>query len=83
MAEIEEKGKREGGRGGGGGWLKEEDGKRRGGKRDLDFSGHLVKKKRGIKVCSARWGWRWRAQSGDVLAWASLGLSLMPVLCLA
>lgn len=55
MAEIEEKGKREGGGGGrwaeGGGW--KEEGR---GERDLDFSGHLVKKKKEASKCAVHGG---------------------------
>lgn len=48
---------------------------------DLDFGGHLGGEKKPKK--KTWWGWMWYAQSSDVLAWASLGLSLMPALCLA
>ena len=41
------------------------------------------KKKNMIKVCAAWWGWTLYTESRDVLAWACLGLSLMPALCLA
>lgn len=76
MAEVEEKGKW----GGEGGWKEV---CVCGGGVGFQWASSGKKKKEGIKVCSARWGWTWRAQSGDVLVWSSLASPLMPALCLA